>query len=210
MTPPTVNAYYNPLAEQHQLPRRHPPAALLQRIGRRGRQLRRRRRRHRPRADARLRRRGASVRRAGQPARLVDAGGWQGVRRARRLRRRRVLQFTAVDDVKVNGKLTLGENTADNGGLRHRADGVSGDAHRRRSRRRSTASRRSSACSWAGARSGARTSGRRCERMHAGTDPHAPNRYRVNGVVSNMPEFQKAFSCKADAPMVRQNACRVW
>jgi len=34
--------------------------------------------------------------------------------------------------------------------------------------------------------------------------------YRVNGVVSNMPEFEKAFSCNGDAPMVRQNACRVW
>jgi endothelin-converting enzyme/putative endopeptidase len=48
------------------------------------------------------------------------------------------------------------------------------------------------------------------ERMLAQTDPHAPPKFRVNGVVSNMPEFQKAFSCKADAPMVRKNQCRVW
>ncbi len=48
------------------------------------------------------------------------------------------------------------------------------------------------------------------ERMLAQTNPHAPPRHRVNGVVSNMPEFAKAFSCKADAPMVRKNACRVW
>jgi len=48
------------------------------------------------------------------------------------------------------------------------------------------------------------------ERLQAQTNPHSPARYRVNGVVSNMPEFQKAFSCKADAPMVRKNACRVW
>ena len=47
-------------------------------------------------------------------------------------------------------------------------------------------------------------------RMMAQTNPHSPGRYRVNGVVTNMPEFQKAFSCKADAPMVRQKACRVW
>ena len=46
--------------------------------------------------------------------------------------------------------------------------------------------------------------------MKAATNPHASNRYRVNGPLSNMPEFQRAFSCKADAPMVRQNACRVW
>ena len=47
-------------------------------------------------------------------------------------------------------------------------------------------------------------------RMQVQTNPHAPPKFRVNGVVSNMPEFQKAFSCKADAPMVRKNACRVW
>ena len=47
-------------------------------------------------------------------------------------------------------------------------------------------------------------------RLRAQTDPHSPGRYRVNGVVSNMPEFQKAFNCPAKAPMVRENACRVW
>ena len=36
--------------------------------------------------------------------------------------------------------------------------------------------------------------------MRALTDPHSPGQYRVNGVVSNMPEFQKAFGCKANAP----------
>jgi endothelin-converting enzyme/putative endopeptidase len=35
-------------------------------------------------------------------------------------------------------------------------------------------------------------------------------KYRVDGVVQNMPEFQKAFNCKAGQPMVRENACRVW
>ena len=34
--------------------------------------------------------------------------------------------------------------------------------------------------------------------------------FRVDGVVSNMPEFQQAFACKADAPMVRRDACQVW
>ncbi|MFB3813152.1 MAG: M13-type metalloendopeptidase [Terriglobales bacterium] len=47
-------------------------------------------------------------------------------------------------------------------------------------------------------------------RLQAQADPHSPAQYRVNGVVSNMPEFQRAFGCKAGAPMVRQNACRVW
>lgn len=48
------------------------------------------------------------------------------------------------------------------------------------------------------------------ERLAITMDPHAPNRHRVNGPLSNMPEFQKAFSCKPDARMVRQNVCRVW
>ena len=42
------------------------------------------------------------------------------------------------------------------------------------------------------------------------TDPHSPLEYRINGVVSNMPEFAEAFSCKVGQPMVRQPACRVW
>jgi hypothetical protein len=47
-------------------------------------------------------------------------------------------------------------------------------------------------------------------RMAAQSDPHATPKARVNGVVSNMPEFQKAFGCKTGQPMVRENACRVW
>jgi endothelin-converting enzyme/putative endopeptidase len=42
------------------------------------------------------------------------------------------------------------------------------------------------------------------------TDPHSPGKYRVNGVVSNFPEFQKAFNCQPGSPMVNQTACRVW
>jgi predicted metalloendopeptidase len=47
-------------------------------------------------------------------------------------------------------------------------------------------------------------------RLHAQTNPHSPGRYRTNGVVSNMPEFLKAFSCPATAKMVNQPVCRVW
>jgi putative endopeptidase len=48
------------------------------------------------------------------------------------------------------------------------------------------------------------------KRMRATIDPHSPEKYRTNGVVSNMPEFQEAFHCKAGSPMVNQNRCRVW
>ena len=48
------------------------------------------------------------------------------------------------------------------------------------------------------------------KREWALTDPHSPLEYRINGVVSNMPEFAQAFSCQVGQPMVRQPACRVW
>ena len=49
-------------------------------------------------------------------------------------------------------------------------------------------------------------------RQRAGRDPHAPNRFRVNAPLSNMPEFGTAFSCRANAPMVRSATarCEVW
>jgi predicted metalloendopeptidase len=47
-------------------------------------------------------------------------------------------------------------------------------------------------------------------RLRAQTDPHSPGEFRVNGVVSNMPEFQRAFACRVNQPMVRAPACRVW
>jgi predicted metalloendopeptidase len=121
--------------------------------------------------------------------------------------------FTAVKDdkgeVKLNGRLTLGENTADNGGLKiaylalmniigntpvKPIDGF-------------TPQQRffiSYGQIW-------------CEntrdqdaRRRAIIDPHSPGRWRVNGVVQNSQAFQQAFGCKPGQPMVRENACRVW
>ena len=47
--------------------------------------------------------------------------------------------------------------------------------------------------------------------IQAQTNAHAIPRYRVNGTVSNMPEFKQAFACKEGLPMVRGgNACRTW
>jgi putative endopeptidase len=47
-------------------------------------------------------------------------------------------------------------------------------------------------------------------RLRLPTDSHAPKRFRLTGVVSNMPEFRRAFGCAAGDPMVREPACRVW
>ena len=47
-------------------------------------------------------------------------------------------------------------------------------------------------------------------RVQVLTNPHSIARLRVNNVVSNMPEFQDGFACKAGAAMVRADRCRVW
>jgi endothelin-converting enzyme/putative endopeptidase len=49
-------------------------------------------------------------------------------------------------------------------------------------------------------------------RLHAATDPHSPPKYRINGVVVNMPEFAEVFNCKADAAMVKpvEKICLIW
>ena len=121
--------------------------------------------------------------------------------------------FVSVDDLKLNGKLTLGENTADNGGARislmaleHMlADDKSGreapkiDGYTPQQRFFLGFGR-----VWC--------QKRRPEdaRVRVLTDPHSPGKYRVNGVVQNMPEFQKAWGCKTGQPMVSENACHVW
>jgi putative endopeptidase len=121
--------------------------------------------------------------------------------------------FVAVDDLKLNGRLTLGENTADNGGARIAlmaleqmiADGQAGPAAK-------TIDGYTPQQRFFLGFGRAWCEKRRPEysRMLVSVDPHSPGKYRVNGVVQNMPEFQKAFSCKAGQPMVKENACRVW
>ncbi|HET7371391.1 MAG TPA: M13-type metalloendopeptidase, partial [Gammaproteobacteria bacterium] len=41
-------------------------------------------------------------------------------------------------------------------------------------------------------------------------DPHPPARYRVNGTVANMPQFQKAFNLPDSSPMVNDEVCKIW
>jgi putative endopeptidase len=117
--------------------------------------------------------------------------------------------FTAVDDVKLNGELTLGENTADNGGLRLAYMALLDTLCAKHPGKRDgfTPEQRlflGFAQVWC------EDSTPESKRMLAQVDPHSPGEYRVNGVVSNMPEFQQAFACKVGQPMVRYPACRVW
>jgi len=118
-------------------------------------------------------------------------------------------QYTIVDDIRINSRLTEGEDIADLGGLvlawlAWKAETAGTEPE---SRDGFTPEQRFFVgyAQWA------------CEsnrpedlRARALTDAHSPGKYRVNGLVVNMPEFERAFSCKAGAPMVRENRCRVW
>jgi putative endopeptidase len=112
-------------------------------------------------------------------------------------------------DVKLNGRLTLGENTADNGGLKlayMALMSIIGDTPVKPIDGYTPAQRYflSYGQIW-------------CQnvtdqeaRKRVLTDPHSPGRWRVNGAVQNSAAFQQAFGCKAGQPMVSENACRVW
>lgn len=115
----------------------------------------------------------------------------------------------AHGDVRLNGRLTLGENTADNGGLRVAYMALqkvlAGGA--RQAKEGFTPEQRfflGFANVWC------QNATEAAARQLAQTDPHSPGAFRVIGSVSNMPEFAQAFGCKAGQPMVRENACRVW
>jgi putative endopeptidase len=118
-------------------------------------------------------------------------------------------QFTPVDDVHVNGKLTLGENTADNGGLRLAYMAME-KALANVSGKNSQGFTKEQLLFLGWGQVWCENARPEFERANAKTNPHSPGKFRVIGVVQNMPEFQKAFECKAGQPMVRQNACRVW
>jgi len=120
-------------------------------------------------------------------------------------------EFIVVDDVHLNGRLTLGENTADNGGIRialaalHKAMASKGTTDTAIDG--FTSDQRffiGFAQQWC-----ANVTPERL-RVIAKVDPHAPVRFRTLGTLRNLPDFAKAFHCKAGQQMVSANACRVW
>ncbi|WP_263367575.1 M13 family metallopeptidase [Edaphobacter bradus] len=120
--------------------------------------------------------------------------------------------FEVAPGQNLNGRLTLGENTADNGGLHVAYAALM------------------SALAEQGFDSSAKIDGYTpaqrfflafgqvwCEnqteesaRLRAKTDPHSSGQWRTNGSVQNFAEFGKAFGCKVDQPMTPVNACHVW
>ena len=115
--------------------------------------------------------------------------------------------------VKQNGKLSQGEDTADNGGIHIALAGLENTLKAEGKNLESPAGNGlteeqafflSFANIWCGDN---RPESARTAIM---TQGHSLNRYRVNNVIANVSEFAHAFSCKAGQPMVHQNACRVW
>jgi endothelin-converting enzyme/putative endopeptidase len=119
--------------------------------------------------------------------------------------------YVIVDDIKINSRLTLGEDVADLGGtiLAYEAWRLATQSQRLRPIDGLTPDQRFFVgfAQWA-------CSNDRPEalRVSARTNPHSPGKYRINGVVVNMPEFAQAFSCKPGQPMVKKAAdiCRIW
>ncbi|HLV60738.1 MAG TPA: M13 family metallopeptidase [Fredinandcohnia sp.] len=114
-----------------------------------------------------------------------------------------------VGDLHVNGRLTLGENIADIGGLKlawmafqkSRAGREDRVVHGFTEAQQFFLSYAQSWC--ANVRE-------EFARMRVLTDTHSPPRYRVNGVVSNLPSFQEAFACEPGQPMAPVQRCEVW
>ncbi len=123
--------------------------------------------------------------------------------------RKQYAGYVVIDGIHINSSMTLGEDVADLGGTLlayiawkhatqgqelHSADGLSPD-------QRFFVGMAQWACGDQRPES---------KRMNATIDYHSPEEFRVNGVVSDLPEFGRAFACKADQLMMSANACRVW
>jgi len=120
-------------------------------------------------------------------------------------------QYTIVDDIKINGALTSGEDIADLGG-----ELIAWMAWQEQTKAMRLAERDGLSPAqrfFVGFAQWACTNDRpENMRVNAVVDPHSPPPVRVNGVVVNMPEFATAFSCKAKAKLVKkpQDLCKVW
>ena len=209
MTPPTVNAYYNPQMNDINF-----SAGVLQPPL------------YDPRMDAapNYGDTGGTIGHElthgfDDEGRQFDAAGnlkdWWTADDARRFKERaqcvvdQYAQYVVVDEVHINSRLTLGEDIADLGGLilAHIAWRAQTAAETLESRDGLTPEQRFFVgyAQWA-----CENNRPENQRLNAKTDPHSPGKYRVNGLVVNMPEFESAFACRAGQPMVRADRCRVW
>ncbi len=121
--------------------------------------------------------------------------------------------FETAPGQNLNGKLTLGENTADNGGIRIAYMALMNtlaqegkDAQTKKIDGFTPEQRFFIAFGqvWCSNQT------EQSARLLAKTDPHSPGKYRTNGTVQNFDAFGKAFNCKKGSPMYPANSCRVW
>ena len=112
----------------------------------------------------------------------------------------------------LNGHLTLGENTADNGGLRIAymalQDTLADEGKSLDDKIGGFTEAQRYFISFGQTWCQNQTEGN--SRQFALIDPHSPGKFRVLGTVRNFDAFAKAFGCKQDQPMAPINACRVW
>lgn len=209
MTPPTVNAYYNPPENNINF-----PAGILQPPF------------YNPKADDAVNYGGIGVvigheltHGFDDQGRRYDGEGdlrdwWTGDDAKNFIARANCIveeygKFSPTDGVTLNGKLTLGENAADNGGI-HLAYMALMDRLAGRTLPKKDGYTPQQLFFLGYAQIWCQNSTDRSSRALALTDPHSPGQFRVNGVVQNMNEFKEAFACKEGDPMVSDKACRVW
>jgi putative endopeptidase len=116
--------------------------------------------------------------------------------------------FVVVDDLHVNGKLTLGENIADNGGLRIGLMAYLADAGKKAQTIEGFTPEQRLFLGWG--QIWCENATPESERLQAQSNEHSAGRFRINGVVRNMPEFEKAFKCKSGSPLAPEKRCRIW
>jgi len=120
--------------------------------------------------------------------------------------------FEPVPGAMLNGKLTLGENTADNGGLHIAYAALMDTLAKENLSATATIDGYTPAQRYflGFAQVWCENTREETARMRAKTDPHSPGRFRVNGTVVNFDKFGEAFNCKKGQPMMPVDSCRVW
>ena len=121
--------------------------------------------------------------------------------------------FEALPGVRLDGRLSLGENTADNGGMRiaYRAFQEAKSPHPADGRPTFDDGFTQDQRFFLGfAQSWCETRTEPYQRMRGRTDPHPPGEFRVNGTVQNMPQFGDAFACRTGQPMKPEKSCQIW
>lgn len=119
--------------------------------------------------------------------------------------------FSPVEGANVNGKLTLGENGADNAGIRLSYMALLGGLENGSVSKEKIDGYTPQQRFFLGfAQVWCESQRPEAVRQQVRTNPHSPGQFRVIGTVQNQPEFGQAFGCSAGQPMMPEKACRVW